>query len=112
MKVDRPVFSDGGDPSDEMGLTSELLRSIVGLAREHRLRSLVLFGSRARGDFACKSDIDLAVSGGDFARFCLDVEDEVPTLLGFDFVNLDEAIAPALRKAIEEEGRVLYEEVR
>ncbi|MFR5152466.1 MAG: nucleotidyltransferase domain-containing protein [Ruminococcus sp.] len=28
---------------------------------------IILFGARARGDFKRTSDIDLAVSGGDFA---------------------------------------------
>lgn len=112
MKADENFRMGEGDCSDELGLSSKVLQSIIGLARAHHLRSLVLFGSRARGDFRDRSDIDLAVSGGDFTRFCLDVKDEAPTLLDFDFVNLDEAIAPVLREAIEEEGITLYEEVR
>ena len=37
---------------------------------------IILFGTRARGDFKRTSDIDLAVSGGDFCRFALDVDEE------------------------------------
>lgn len=34
-------------------------------------RKVILFGSRARGDFREKSDIDLAVEGGDLSGFPL-----------------------------------------
>ncbi len=44
---------------------------------------VILFGSRARGDFRRTSDIDLAVTGGDFDRFALDVEEETTTLLEY-----------------------------
>ncbi|MFQ8585056.1 nucleotidyltransferase domain-containing protein [Blautia glucerasea] len=37
---------------------------------------IILFGARARGDFKRMSDIDLAVSGGDFCRFALDVDEK------------------------------------
>ncbi|MBC8612833.1 nucleotidyltransferase domain-containing protein [Blautia faecis] len=37
---------------------------------------IILFGARARGDFKRTSDIDLAVSGGDFCRFALNVDEE------------------------------------
>ena len=43
------------------------------------MQKVILFGSRARGDFKTKSDIDLAVQGGDFIRFMLDVNEETST---------------------------------
>ena len=70
-----------------------------------------MFGSRARGDFKEKSDIDLAVQGGDFIRFMLDVNEETSTLLSFDIINLDEKIQDELRESIEKEGKIVYEEV-
>ena len=71
----------------------------------------MLFGSRARGDFKRTSDIDLAVAGGDFLRFALDVEEETSTLLEFDIVDLDRCMQQALRDSIEKEGRVIFEKV-
>lgn len=94
------------------GLSQELVASLREVASRREVSSVVLFGSRARGDFSEKSDIDLAVSGGDFCLFCLDVQEEAPTLLSFDFVNLDDPIGAKLRESIELEGRVLYEKVR
>lgn len=70
-----------------------------------------MFGSRARGDFKEKSDIDLAVKGGDFARFSLDVNEETTTLLKFDIINLDEKIQQELKDSIQKEGKILYEEI-
>ena len=70
-----------------------------------------MFGSRARGDYHRTSDIDLAVTGGEFDRFVLDVEEETSTLLEYDIVSLDRKMQPELKDSIEKEGRVLYEKV-
>lgn len=56
-------------------------------------------------------NIDLAVSGGDFNRFALDVDEETSTLLEYDIVNLDTEMQDELRESIEKEGRVLYEKI-
>ena len=48
------------------GIKKELYCQILSLARKYRVERLILFGSRARGDWRAASDIDLAVSGGDF----------------------------------------------
>jgi predicted nucleotidyltransferase len=72
---------------------------------------VILFGSRARGDFKRTSDIDIAVDGGDFVRFSLDVDEETSTLLKYDIVDLGRNIQKELRDAIETEGIVIYEEI-
>ncbi len=72
---------------------------------------MILFGSRARGDYKRTSDIDLAVLDGDFARFSLDVDEETSTLLEYDIVDLNSSVQEALLQSIREEGKVLYEEI-
>ncbi len=72
---------------------------------------MILFGSRARGDFKSTSDIDLAVEGGEFTRFALDIEEETYTLLKYDIVDLSRDIRQELRDSIVREGKVLYEKV-
>lgn len=42
---------------------------IIDFAKQCELKEIILFGSRARGDFNRASDIDLAVRGGDICRF-------------------------------------------
>ena len=72
---------------------------------------MLLFGSRARGDYRKTSDIDLAVSGGDAVRFSLEAEEVISTLLFFDVVNLDGPVQKELLESIQREGKILYEEV-
>lgn len=93
------------------GIKEQVLAEINKLAEIHQIEKLVLFGSRARGDFRERSDIDLAVYGGDFARFSLDVDEETWTLLQYDFVDMNQAVQPELIASIEKEGVVLYEKV-
>ena len=75
------------------------------------MRKVILFGSRARGDNWERSDVDLAISGGNRTMFSLDVDEIeiVPTLLMFDVVDMDNACNEELRKEIERDGVVLYE---
>jgi len=73
---------------------------------------IVLFGSRARGDAAPRSDIDLAIAcpGADALRWSEIVEtaENAPTLLQIDLIRMDDAPFELLAE-IAREGRVLYE---
>ena len=93
----------------QTGIRDIVLTELRTLARTYELDKLILFGSRARGDYRRTSDIDLAATGGDVVRFSLDAEEETSTLLSFDVVNLDRAVPEELRESIEKEGIVLYE---
>ncbi|HBA50272.1 MAG TPA: nucleotidyltransferase domain-containing protein [Lachnospiraceae bacterium] len=96
---------------DGTGIKSIVITEIRELARRYQVEKVILFGSRARGDYKRTSDIDLAVSGGDIARFALDVEEETSTLLKYDIVSLDQPVQEDLMASIEREGRVLYEKI-
>ena len=93
------------------GLKESLIREITDLAQKYGMSTVILFGSRARGDYRERSDIDLAVSGGDYDNFALDVDEETSTLLMFDVVNLDKPVQPELLENIRREGKVLYAKV-
>ena len=96
---------------EKTGIRQEVIREIQEFAKKYQVKKVILFGSRARGDFKEKSDIDLGVKGGDFARFSLDVNEETTTLLKFDIINLDEKIQQELKDSIQKEGKILYEEI-
>lgn len=96
---------------EDTGISEVVLNEIRSLALKYKLNKVVLFGSRARGDFKRTSDIDLAVSGGDMAGFFSAVDEETSTLLEYDVVNMDKTVQDELRKIIQDEGRILYEEV-
>ena len=93
------------------GLSNTLIAEIGAIACRHGLQRVILFGSRARGDYRRISDIDLAVSGGNVPAFTLDVDEATHTLLRFDVVDLDGAVQADLRDAIRREGKVIYEKV-
>ncbi len=95
----------------ETGIKPIVIEEIRMLARKYGLQKVILFGSRARGDFKRASDIDLAVSGGNCVKFALDVEEETSTLLQYDVVDLDGSVREELRGSIEKEGLLLYEKV-
>ncbi len=93
------------------GIKTEVIDEIISYAKKYNVNRVILFGSRARGDFKRTSDIDIAVSGGDFERFALDVDEETSTLLEFDIVDLDRDMQEALRESIIKEGKILYEKI-
>ena len=96
---------------EQTGLNKKILEEIVQLAKKYNLNTVILFGSRARGDSHSKSDIDLAVSGGDIMNFSIDIEEEVNTLLAFDVVDLQKDISEALLDSIQKDGVVIYEKI-
>lgn len=93
------------------GLSEELIKEISTIASKWRVQKVILFGSRSRGDYGRASDIDLAVSGGDFTQFCLNIEENAWTLLKFDIINLDDPLEPDFRAMIQKEGVTLYEKI-
>ena len=100
-----------GEIWQDTGIRRSVVTEIRQLAEQCMIRKVVLFGSRARGDFLRSSDIDLAVSGGDAERFRLELEENTSTLLQYDVVNLDRHIQQGLRERIEEEGVTVYEKI-
>lgn len=96
---------------NDYGIGETVIEEIRALAEKHGVDKVLLSGSRARGDNWEKSDIDLAVLGGDFTRFALDTDEETSTLRLFDFVDLSAKVSPALLEEIKKDGVVLYEKV-
>ena len=46
---------------DKTGIKPVVLDELISIAERYHIEKLILFGSRARGDFRRTSDIDLAV---------------------------------------------------
>ena len=87
------------------------LEDIIALAKKNGIKKVILFGSRARGTHTERSDIDLAVVGGDAMNFYYDLEEKAWTLLKFDVDNLDKDVSEKLQKEIERDGVVIYGKV-
>lgn len=90
-------------------IPGRVLRDIVRFAKKADLEKVVLFGSRARRTNNEKSDIDLAVYGGDFDQFYWDIQEQTWSLLMFDLVDMNERVSDDLLKEIERDGRIIYE---
>ena len=94
-----------------LGIDDSIEQDIISIAIKNDIKKLILFGSRARGDFKRTSDIDLAVEGGNISAFAVQVEEEVSTLLEFDIINLDGRVQKELLESIRREGVLLYEKI-
>lgn len=93
------------------GIKQKVINEIIQIARNTGVTKVLLFGSRARGDYKERSDIDLAFCGGESSRFILSVDEETSTLLEFDVIDLDKPVRKELLESIQQEGILLYEKI-
>lgn len=93
----------------KLNLPGRVLKEIAFYAKKNNIQNIILFGSRARGNCTERSDIDIAVSGGDVNGFYEDVKENIYSLLSFDIVDLDAGISDQLKEEIEKDGIVIYE---
>nr|WP_296264344.1 nucleotidyltransferase domain-containing protein [uncultured Merdimonas sp.] len=96
---------------EKTGIRPVVVEEIRALAEKYGIEQVLLFGSRARGDFYRASDIDLAVRGGKIKEFSLDVRDTTSTLLDFDIVDMEKISPGKFLDVINREGIVLYEKI-
>ena len=90
-------------------LPERLLTDIKRYAEKHNIQKVILFGSRAKGTHSPRSDVDIAISGGDFDGFYWDIKENAHSLLMFDIVNIDEGISDELFSEIDKDGVNIYE---
>lgn len=95
----------------DYSLSETLKVEIIDLALQCQLDKVILFGSRSRGDNRERSDIDLAIQGGDTVAFAASADEDIPTLLMFDVVDLDKPVQKELLEEIRRDGVVIYEKV-
>lgn len=98
------------------GIRPIVIKEITEFAKEYGLKEVILFGSRARGDYERArgdyeraSDIDLAVRNGRIDEFTIAVKEETSTLLDFDVIDLEQPLQEKLRDSIRREGVLIYE---
>lgn len=104
-----PTNPDEADNVAEAPLRAErAIRSLAYATLTHA--SLVLFGSRARGDASRRSDFDLAVipregfEESEILRFSELLEQSPEIIYPIDLVDM-RTTSPELREKIEREGR-------
>ncbi len=92
-------------------LPERVVKDISVFALKHGVRRVTLFGSRAKGTNTERSDIDIAVSGGNFDAFYSDIKEKTYSLLSFDVVDLDSGVSDELIHEIEKNGVIIYEKI-
>lgn len=95
----------------EINLPDNVKEGIAKLAEKCGMSKVILFGSRARGDNRERSDIDIAVIGGDTLEFACSIDEDIETLLMFDIVDLSGPVQEELLENIKRDGIVIYEKV-
>ena len=94
-----------------VNLKESIINEIKDLAIKCGVEKVILFGSRARGDNKERSDIDLAIEGGNAALFAVEADEKIQTLLMFDIVDLGGFVQDELRQSIEREGKIIYDKI-
>ena len=93
-------------------LSEKIINEISQYAEKKSVDRVVLFGSRARGTNSERSDVDIAVYGGNYDGFYWNIKEDMDSLLMFDIVEADVGISDELKEEIERDGVVIYEKAR
>lgn len=90
-------------------IPERVLKDIISFSKKNNIDKVILFGSRARGTNTERSDIDIAVIGGNFTDFYWDINDKTHPLLSFDVVEFNDSTSEELKCEIERDGVLIYE---
>lgn len=101
------------DLYENTGLSVSLIENIGVISARHGVEKVVLFGSRARGTYEEKSDIDIAVYGcSEMDEYLNDLEENLWTLLELDVIDMDSgSISGHLLEEIMRDERTIYEKI-
>ena len=97
------------------GISSEIYNEIIETFKKiPELCTVIIFGSRARGDYKKTSDIDLAVqfANEDKKLKLIRLLDEIKCVLKFDVINLETISNKELIENIKKDGIVIYENIK
>lgn len=86
-----------------------IIKNIKTISKKYGTSKVLLFGSRARGDNTDRSDIDIAVfsvSPDNQGKFIEEIEN-IPTLIEFDIVFIDEKTDKKLLENILKDGVII-----
>lgn len=91
--------------------TDNVIEQIRNILQNTDASRAVLFGSRAKGTFTERSDIDVVVEGVSDFNALRDEIDRIPTLLIIDLLNRDKIRNKNLLRDIELYGKEIYRKI-
>ncbi|MDN5331221.1 MAG: uncharacterized protein PWP45_446 [Tepidanaerobacteraceae bacterium] len=96
-----------------INIDEKILNELRRIFEKYPVQKVLLFGSRARGDYKKTSDVDLAVFSENISdrefNLLVDEINEVDTALSFDVVHFENLEKEALKEKIIEDGILVYE---
>ncbi len=80
------------------------------------IEQVIIFGSRAMGNYKTGSDVDIAIKGKNIDRKTIiklsdDLNEEYPLPYFFDIINYNEISNKELKKHIDNQGKLVYSRV-
>lgn len=95
------------------GIRKNLYNEILNLFKNENINKVLLFGSRARGDYKHNSDIDLAVifynqDNDNYIKLFTKLED-LNTLYKFDVIDFNKITNNKLKEEISKDGICIYD---
>lgn len=99
---------------NEFGLSDWTMGDLRSVFRQHpKVRKVILFGSRAKGNYRTGSDIDLALVGSDIdheemLRIYNDIDD-LGLLYKVDLLHYEEKQGTPIGEHIDRVGKVFYQ---
>ena len=95
------------------GLESKTLKSIKNIFFKYpEIEKVIIYGSRAMGNYKHNSDVDLAVIGNlkwDFIGHLMEELDSISTPYLYDVTDYKRITNPEVKKHIDDYGKVFYE---
>ncbi|MBI3502608.1 MAG: nucleotidyltransferase domain-containing protein [Bacteroidetes bacterium] len=101
--------------TNSYGLREKDMQYIQRLFAEiPEIEKVIIYGSRATGNFEKGSDVDLAIVGKkvthqNIAHLHFMFENESPALLWFDVLHYDTLDNKKLKEQIDRQGKIIYE---
>ena len=97
----------------EFGLSDNIIKQIKEVFKKYSdVKVVIIFGSRAKGNYRPNSDVDFALNGNidsiTLGKISLDLDD-LPTPYEFDVKFYPEINHLELKKHIDRVGKVFYE---
>lgn len=96
---------------DKFGLSQRTIDELLNYFKsKQEIQKVLIFGSRAKGNFRRGSDIDFAVIVNNIpvSHIAWDLG-ELPTPYKFDVVNYDSIDNPKFKDSIDTFGKIFYE---
>ena len=94
-------------------IDEKILSELRHIFKKYPIQKVLLFGSRARGDFKKTSDVDLAVFSENISdrefNLIVDEINEIDTPLSFDVVHFEKLKKDSLKEKILKDGVLIYE---